>query len=121
VPSITGSVLGNGILVEVSLGVSFPREAAMHQAGLSIPVRQHATFVVDTGADRTLVDEQIMRQLGLTPSSQTRIITSTSSPQGDIADTYDVSLEIKNAAEAPWRTRAVAAPGHAGNDRPRRS
>jgi predicted aspartyl protease len=111
VPSITGSVLRSGILIEVTVGVSFPREQALIKAGLPIPVRQHATFIVDTGADRTTVDEQMMRALEIPPETQTRVVTLKSGPMGHPADTYATSLQIKNASEVPWTERTLSAIG----------
>lgn len=106
-PSITGSVLRNGILIECTVGVSYPFEVALSRAGRSIPVKQQATFIVDTGADRTTVDEQLMRALGIPPMTQTRVVTLKSGPSGHLVDTYAASLEIKNSSDAPWVNRTM--------------
>jgi predicted aspartyl protease len=107
VPSITGAVLRNGILIECSVGVSFPHEQALNRAGQPLPVKQPATFLVDTGADRTTVDERLMRALSLLPMTQTRVVTLKSGPNGHLVDTYAASLEIKNPGDAPWMSRTM--------------
>ena len=106
-PSITGHVLRNGILIECTVGVSFPFEEALNKAGNPIPVKQQATFIVDTGADRTTVDEQLMRALGVPPMTQTRVVTLKSGPEGHVVDTYAASLEIKNPSDRPWVNRTM--------------
>ena len=106
-PSITGNVLGNGILIEVLIGVSRPLEEALRRAGGDIPVQQHATFVVDTGADRTTIDSHLVRRLGLEPVTQTRVVTFNSGSAGHLADTYAASLQIKNASDTPWTDRTM--------------
>jgi predicted aspartyl protease len=107
VPSITGNVLSSGILVECTVGVSHPFQVAMSRAGKAIPVKQHATFIVDTGADRTTVDEQLMRALSIPSMTQTRVVTLKSGPAGHLVDTYAASLEIKNPSDVPWTNRTL--------------
>jgi predicted aspartyl protease len=107
VPSITGTVLSHGILIEVLIGVSHPLEQALLRAGLEVPVQQHATFVVDTGADRTTIDDHLVRRLRLEPVTQTRVVTFNSGHAGQLADTYAASVQIKNATEAPWSDRTI--------------
>lgn len=106
-PSITGSVLTNGILIECAVGVSFPFEEALRKARQPIPVKQPATFIVDTGADRTTVDERLMRSLCIPPMTQTRVVTLKSGPAGHLVDTYAASLEVTNQSDAPWLNRTM--------------
>lgn len=106
-PSITGNVLSNGILIEVLIGVSYPLEQALLRAGAEVPVQQHALFVVDTGADRTTIDDHLVRRLRLEPVTQTRVVTFNSGPAGHLSDTYAASFQIKNASDTPWTDRTL--------------
>lgn len=56
------------------------------------------TFLVDTGAERTTVNDQVFRSLGIDkyPSSQTRLVGVTSKGVPSVADVFDVQLEIVN-------------------------
>jgi hypothetical protein len=64
--------------------------------------------MVDTGADTTMLSEQVVRTLELTPTGQARIHTSTSGAQGEPCDTYDVTLEINSRANAAvWSVQPI--------------
>lgn len=41
-----------------------------------------------------MVDDQLMRTLGLTPTSQTQILTSGSQGVPEVCDVYDIELEV---------------------------
>lgn len=93
----------NGLLVEVKVGLSAPRRALMWQRGLVQPPAVAATFIIDTGADTTMVDEQTMRSLNLTPTGQTRVMTSSSGGLPEPCDVYDVCLEILGKGDSTWK------------------
>lgn len=104
-------VCGNGLLVEGEVWLSPQRREAMFRAGrqdeVGAPIR--VTLIIDTGADSTMLNDQLMRSLGLTPTSQARVITSGSRGVPEPCDVYDVSLEIKGSAtQEPWRVSPVA-------------
>lgn len=63
---------------------------------------------MDTGADSTMISDQIVRSLGLHPTSQTRVLTSSSRGIGEACDVYDIELEILNRTGAPsWRIQPL--------------
>lgn len=48
-----------------------------------------------------------MRSLGISPTSQARILTSGSKGVPELCDVYDIELEIKNPTQSPWRIPAL--------------
>lgn len=66
----------------------------MWKQGREVPAAVLGTFIIDTGADTTMVDDQMMRTLGLTPTSQTELLTSASQGVPELCDVYDIELEI---------------------------
>jgi len=101
-------VRANGLLVEASIGLSAARLEQYYKLGREVPPAVNVTLMVDTGADTTMLGEQIFRTLDLQPTGQARIHTSTSGVQGEPCDTYDVSLAIKNRAnEAIWTVQPI--------------
>lgn len=97
----------NGLLVEVSLGPSAPLRALLWKQSKPVPPAISATFLVDTGADTTMVSEQFMRSLGLAPTSQTRVITSTTGTKGEVCDVYGIELILLPHVAQPRRWGAV--------------
>ena len=60
------------------------------------------------GCRTTMINEQLLRNLGLTPTSQTRVLTATSGGKGEACDVYDVCIEIVDKAGNPmWRVQPV--------------
>lgn len=56
-----------------------------------------------------MVDDQIMRTLGLTPTGQTRVFTSNSQGLPERCDVYDIELEIVNSSgQASWKIQPLA-------------
>ncbi len=101
----------NGLFVDVNVGVSDGRLKQLWKQGLEPPPMVFATFIVDTGADRTLVDEQIMRTLRLSAINQRKVVTSESRGIAQLCDVYDISIEVQNGGADPWRISTVAALG----------
>lgn len=89
---ITSDIQSNGLLVEVEVGLSLPRQEAMYRQSRAVPPPVRATFIVDTGADSTMIDDSLMLALQLTPTGQARVLSSTAGGVPVPCDTYDVSL-----------------------------
>ena len=65
--------------------------------------------MVDTGADSTMLNDQIMRSLGLEATDQARLLTSGSKGVAETCDVFDVELSIANPIHLqPWRFPAIA-------------
>jgi hypothetical protein len=87
-------VLKNGLLLDVLVGPSAPLKALLWRQGKEVVPPIRSTFLVDTGADNTMVSEQLMRSLRLERTGQTRVVTSTSGPTGQPSDVFGVELEL---------------------------
>ena len=84
------------------------RREQYFKLGKDVPPAAYAVLIVDTGADTTMINEQLLRNLGLTPTSQTRVLTATSGGKGEACDVYDVCIEIVDKAGNPmWRVQPV--------------
>jgi hypothetical protein len=102
-------VQSNGLLIDVQVGVSAARRAQLWKRGLAVPPPVSATFIIDTGADTTLVNDQIMRTLALTPTDQAKVLTSASVGVPEVYDVFDVALEIVNRKGQPsWVLQPLA-------------
>jgi len=73
----------------------------MYKAGVPVPPAVRATFIIDTGADSTMVDTSLMLALGLSPTGQTRVLSSTAQGVPVPCDVYDISLELPNHSGIP--------------------
>ncbi len=104
-------VRSSGLFVDLYVGVSDGRRKQLWKQNKEPSPPVFATFMVDTGADTTLVDEQIMRTLGLSAINQRKVVTSESRGIAQLCDVYDISLEIKNGGSSPWLISTVSALG----------
>lgn len=108
-PQLVLTAQSNGLLVDVNVGLSAARRAEMYKRGLPCPPAVQTTLIIDTGADSTMIDEGLMRSLQLSPTSQTRVLTSQSRGVPEPCDVYDVELEILNRTGNPsWRIQPLA-------------
>lgn len=96
-----------GLLVDVNVGVSDGRLKQLWKTNQAPPPAVFARCLLDTGADTTMVDEQIMRTLGLTAINQRRVLTSESMGVAQLCDVYDVALDVVNKGMASWRLSAI--------------
>jgi len=94
VPVGSLQVLKNGLLLDVMVGPSAPLKALLWRQSKEAAPPIRCNFLVDTGADNTMVSEQLMRSLGLERTSQTRVVTSTTGPTGQPSDVYGVELVL---------------------------
>lgn len=96
-PHLSGQVTLWGPLINVLVGVSGPRGAALTAAGQPIPAPVVARMVVDTGASLSAVDCTILQQLGLQPTGQIALHTPSTQGVPHSANQFDVSLTIYGA------------------------
>jgi hypothetical protein len=87
-----------GAVVEIHLGISEPRRRALKRHQLVPPPPIPVTFLIDTGASCSWIDEMHMRSLGLEPRSWEEVHTVQS--QGVPTDfaAYEVSLVLGGLA-----------------------
>ena len=90
---------GDGPLIDIFVGVSFPRRDALKTAGQVSPNPIRARALIDTGASCSCVDPTILQPLGLAPTGSQSVITPSTGPQGHIANQYDVCIMIIKSAQ----------------------
>ena len=93
-PYFTLQLTPSGPIVNVVIGVSSPREAALTQAGLPVPQLIQARLLVDTGASCTVIDKKIISGLALTPTGQSSMLTPSTGSTPSPVDQYDVRVTI---------------------------
>ena len=100
-PSVSYRFDRSGPILDFRVGVSEPRRKILKAQGLEVPPPTVVTFIVDTGADTTMIEEQYMRSLGI-PSTGGRPIVSSTTPVGtggEWCETYDISLTLAPPGE----------------------
>lgn len=106
-PHITASFNSSGPIVDVWLAASAPRQRAMAARGQQPAPSIKLQFIIDTGADTSMVADQHMRSLGIAPRGARDIITSTTDTRPAVVDTYDVQLSIRTFGDAPFVVPAL--------------
>jgi hypothetical protein len=61
------------------------------------------TFIIDTGADTTMISEQFVRTLQLPVIDQRPILTSSSNGLPEMCNVYDVELTLVGKSGQPFR------------------
>lgn len=100
-PLVTGRYGASGPLLDILIGVSEPRRRAMAARGLIPNPDLRLTFIIDTGADTTMVNEQHMRTLGIGPRGTRDILTATSDEKPTACNTYDVQFKLVTFGDGP--------------------
>jgi len=59
------------------------------------------SFIIDTGADTTMLSEQHMRTLGISPRGTKEILTATSDEKATRCHTYDISFKLATFGDGP--------------------
>jgi Aspartyl protease len=95
VPFITARYGASGPILDIFITVSEPRRVAMRALGITPSPEMRLAFIIDTGADSTMVNEQHMRTLGIDARGTTQILTSTSDEKPTDCNTYDVSFTLR--------------------------
>jgi predicted aspartyl protease len=97
-PHLTQQIGPGGPILDLFVGVSFPRSEALRKAGRSVPNSVRIKGLIDTGASCTCIDPTILSGLGLVPTGTTQVHTpSTSGAVPHIAKQFDVSLVLPHS------------------------
>jgi len=101
VPFVTVRYDASGPILDVYIGVSEPRRRAMQARGFEVNPDLQLSFIIDTGADTTMINEQHMRTLGIGPRGAKEILTATSDDKATRCNTYDIALKLWTYGDAP--------------------
>jgi hypothetical protein len=93
----------SGPLIDIYVGVSAPRAAALQAAGQAVPTPLLVKGLVDTGASHCTIDPSLVTGLGLSAKRLALVITPTTGATPAKHHTFDVSLYIPMpSATVPW-------------------
>jgi hypothetical protein len=87
-------------LLIATIGVSMPRMQAIIAANGTVPTPITGTFLIDTGASGTCVDDTFIAQLGLQPTGTVPIMTPSTGAGLHHCDQFDVSMFIPGGNSA---------------------
>jgi aspartyl protease len=93
-PAIHANIASGGPLLIATIGVSVPRMQAILAANAVVPNPITGTFLIDTGASGTCVDDTFISQLGLQPTGVVPIMTPSTGAGLHHCNQFDVSLFI---------------------------
>lgn len=79
----------------------------MREAGIPIPPVKIGTFLLDTGASCTCVDESLMEGLGITPTGVINIQTPSTNGGNHSCNTYDVMFFIPDSDNQGYMINAL--------------
>lgn len=80
----------------------------MFKQGVDIQPAIPVTLIIDTGADSTMISDQLARSLRLQATDQTRMYTAHSKGVDEPFDVCDIELDILNPMQRSWRIPALA-------------
>jgi len=96
----------DGPVIDLTVWIGPARSATLHAAGRQVPGPATIRAPVDTGADRTAIDLEVIRGLGLIHHNQALLHSSAAGTRAIPADTYIAQLVLGGLQAAPfpgWR------------------
>ncbi|MFL5244532.1 MAG: retropepsin-like aspartic protease [Gemmataceae bacterium] len=91
-PFINGLITADGPIIEIFIGPSTPRAAALKAAGQQAPNPVPARALIDTGASGTVIDKRVIQKLGLAPTGSVAMHTPSTGSAPQICYQYDVAI-----------------------------
>jgi len=101
---LNAQIGAHGPLVDVLVGVSEQRAAALISAGSQPPSDLSARALIDTGASCTAVDAAVINRLELSPTGITSIVTPSTGGTPHRCNEYDISLWLVSGVHSVRRT-----------------
>ncbi len=95
-PHFTSTLTNGSPIIDIIVGASAPRFAALQKAGLTAPSPQTVRGLIDTGASCTCIDPQVFSTLGLQPTGSAPVFTPSTGAVAVQQALYDVSVMISN-------------------------
>jgi hypothetical protein len=112
------AIAGAGALVELQLGITDLRRAALRRSGISAPPPIPVIFLIDTGASCSWVAEMHMRSLGLEPRSWGQVHDLGSKGIAQDFNAYEVSLVVGGPATPNARRFELLIGGRSFDNQP---
>jgi hypothetical protein len=81
-------------VVNLYVGVGLPKSEILRERGMPIPVARRLRALVDTGASRTVVEEEHLRSLGLLPLGEAYVHTASTERDAVPRNIYAVALSL---------------------------
>ena len=100
-PTFTGTLTGDGALVNVAVGVAEARRQLLQRLNLPVPAPSKVCALLDPGSHVTLVDEQALPQLGITSYVQLPLLSSASGLVVNWLPVYYLSVTLLDNADRP--------------------
>ena len=93
-PHFTQQFQTDGPHLQLYVGVSQPRQQALKDAGVNIPLPILIRGLVDTGPSITAIDSAVIQTLGLQPTGSMLVLTPSTGPMPVQVNTFDVGIVI---------------------------
>lgn len=93
-PILYYSLTAEGPIIDVLIGVSEPRAAALRAAGQAVPQPIRLRMLLDTGASGTCVQSGLLGPLGLVQSGQVSLQTPSTGTTPIQCPQFDVSITL---------------------------
>jgi hypothetical protein len=96
VPYATAPIGPDGAVIEVLVGVSWPRRDNLLRMGLPLPTRGRVRVQIDTGASFSAIDAAILATLGIGPTDVRDVMTPSVTGTPTPFRFFPVSLGMEN-------------------------
>jgi hypothetical protein len=93
-PIPTTTISSDGPVIEIGIGQSAARIAALRAASQPVSAPVITRGLIDTGASCTCIDPEIVARLGLVPTGVCQMFSASSDTTPDLCMQYDVALAI---------------------------
>lgn len=100
-----------GPILDFWVSVSEPRRRAMAAAAVDAPGWMKLQFLLDSGADTTMINDMHMRSLGIAKRGSRDIRTVTTDAYATTCDTFDIALKIETYGDQPFIIPAIEVMG----------
>jgi hypothetical protein len=106
-PIVNGLRSSSGLVLDVFVGVSIYRQAALRRADFNVPQPVLARALLDSGASCSAVDPAIIRQLAVPPTGRTSILTPSTGAFAHECDQYDIAIAVLSPHNVRFTVPAV--------------
>jgi hypothetical protein len=106
-PIVNGVRSATGLVLEVYVGVSIYRQAALRRAAVPVPPPVLARALLDSGASCCGVDPSIIQQLAIPATGRTSIFTPSTGEAAHECDQFDIAIALNSPHNVRFTVPAV--------------